>query len=374
MLIPKKQMAVAVLILVILIVISAYWVIESTKDSNGDFNGDKNGDGNGNIIPPDDRLPFIKITILEKTDCTECLPIDVLVDSIKENFDVNILEVKRVDSDSKEGQDLIKMHGIEKLPTLIINGEFKGTELEAQWPLIGEEKNGVLILTEVQPPYYSLTEERLVGGVTFLLIENSSCSDCVDLNFFSEVLENYGILIEEKIVLDYNSKEAEDFFYFYLIDRVPVLILIGDAEAYPLFSSDWTQWGGNVEDDGAFIYRDAVPYYDLLSEEVKGLVELTKLVDENCLDCVDISYLVEPLLQMGLVIVKEETFDISSEKGIELIEKYEIKKAPTIIVSKEAEEYLDFFVVWPEVGTQESDGVFIFRNLEIFDQNFTTLE
>ncbi|MBU2476792.1 hypothetical protein KKG83_04950 [Candidatus Micrarchaeota archaeon] len=371
MIISKKQMLIAVLIILALIAVSAGWIIYSNQEKK-DLN-----DSDNNIVPDSNNLieekpAFIKIIILEKLDCIECASLDSLVDAIS-SFDVNILEVKRIDSVSEEGQNLIKMHEITMLPSLIVNGEFNGTELQSKWSEIGEEKNGVLILRKPNPPYYSLEEDRLAGKVDVLLIQNSSCDKCVDLSTFPQDLEQVGVFIRDYNVLEFDSPEAKELLEYYLVDRLPVVFLSLDAAEYDFLSSVWDNLG-TVESDGVLVYREAVPYFDVFSGEVKGLVEVLRLEDKNCADCLDSNLMVDPLKQMGIEIVKDSTIDVSSEEGKSLIEKYSITKIPTVIVSSEAEEYLDFFTVWPEVGSQEDDGNFVFRSLEIFEQKFITLE
>jgi glutaredoxin len=372
MIIPKKQMAVAVLVIIALIVVSGLWIVYSNHGADGANKIPDLDDSNSNNFLPENKIPFVKIIILEKNDCVECVSLDPLADSIKAIPDLNVLEVKRIDSNSAEAQDIIKMHSITKLPSLIVNGEFQGTVLEEQWFLFGEEKNGVLIGNLA--PYYSLTEERVVGYVDFVLVQNSSCVECLDLNYFLDILDAYGIAVRSQKVIEYDSEEGKAISENYLIDRVPLVFIKGDISEYTMFSLVWSEAGGAVESDGVYSFREAVPYFDVLSGETKGLVTVTKLIDQNCFDCLDVNELVEPLNLMGVTIVKEETFDVSSPEAKNLIEKYEITKIPTIIVSSDAEEYLDFFVAWPEVGTQEEDNNFVFRNLEVLGQKFITLE
>jgi thiol-disulfide isomerase/thioredoxin len=218
-----------------------------------------------------------------------------------------------------------------------------------------------------------LEEDRLVGKVDVLLIKNSSCNKCIDLSFFPQDLEQVGVFVRDYNVLEFDSPKAKELMEYYLVDRIPVIFLSSDAIEYDFLSSSWENLG-TVESDGILIYREAVPYFDVFSGEVKGLVEVTRLEDKNCSDCLDSNLMVDPLKQMGIEIVKDTTIDVSSDEGKALIEKYSITKIPTIIVSSEAEEYIDFFTIWPEVGTQEEDNNFVFRSLEIFEEKFISLE
>ena len=56
-----------------------------------------------------------------------------------------------------------------------------------------------------------------------------------------------------------------------------------------------------------------------------------------------------------MAILTERYTDISSETGKELVRKYNITFAPTVILSKDAALYPSLAVVWPQVGSVEAD-------------------
>ena len=57
-----------------------------------------------------------------------------------------------------------------------------------------------------------------------------------------------------------------------------------------------------------------------------------------------------------------------SEDGKELINKYNIKTIPTVIIAKEARGYPGFIEAFKEVGTEEDDGTFVFREGSYFGE------
>jgi len=373
MVLPKKQMLIAIGAITLLIILSVVWIVLS-QQSDGSNNGIIDNTGiQGDQNTQVDKLPLIKIILLTKSDCEECISLNYLVDGIKQAFDVNVLEVKEVEADSDEGKNLIAMHNITKLPSLIVNGEFEGTDLREAWSAVGDESNGVLILRTIEPPYFSLEENRLVGKVKYFLIKDSSCEDCEDLTPFFDYIKDLNVLIEEEKTLEYDSAEAQELIDHYFISKIPVVILTGDLEEYEYFSVLWVQGGGYTEDN-AYIYEEAAPFFDLYLNEVKGLVEITRLIDENCSDCIDSNFLADPLTQqIKMKVIKDTTYSIYSPEGKALIEKYSITKIPTIIVSSEAEYYGEFTYAWQSVGTQEENKSFVFRNLELLEGNYTDL-
>ena len=66
---------------------------------------------------------------------------------------------------------------------------------------------------------------------------------------------------------------------------------------------------------------------------------------------------------------KENKVDISSAEGKALVEKYAIKKVPTVVISGDLREYEGFDTVWGQVGSIEEDGTYVFRQLEVLSQN-----
>lgn len=97
-------------------------------------------------------------------------------------------------------------------------------------------------------------------------------------------------------------------------------------------------------------------------EEKKG-VRLIKLVDEACDLCYDVGLHNQILARFGVEIVEEETIDMNSKEGKELVEKYKITAIPTIILSPEANQSEALMRIWPQVGSIESDGYLVFREL-----------
>ena len=205
MIISKKQMLIAIGVIFLLIILSVFWIVQSNNAEN--ILSEQNQQQQENQLPEgEEHAPLIKILLIKKTDCENCISLDFLVQTIKTEFDLNILEVKEVDADLEEGKNLIAMHEITKLPSLIITGEFQGTELQELWPNIGEEKNGVLVLRQLEPPFYSIEEDRFVGAVNYILIKKSDCLECEDLTQFSEYIEDLNVFLETKTELEYDSK------------------------------------------------------------------------------------------------------------------------------------------------------------------------
>jgi|GEM_PF-7106323 len=96
-------------------------------------------------------------------------------------------------------------------------------------------------------------------------------------------------------------------------------------------------------------------------------VGLIYLVDENCDKCYDVTYNGLILENIGLDI-NESLVSINSVQGISLLNRYNITKVPTFILSPEALNNAYLAYIWLQVGSIEQDGNLIFRSPEGFVQ------
>ena len=117
--------------------------------------------------------------------------------------------------------------------------------------------------------------------------------------------------------------------------------------------------------DGVFVFRELIPpYIEVASGNLRGQFSTTYLTDESCEDCYDVNVHMVALNNLGLTVGESSTFDVSSDQGKELLDKYSITKVPTIILSGDLSEYQGLQQVWPLVGEVTSDGSYVFTKME----------
>ncbi len=309
----------------------------------------------------------IELIIINDPNCDDCFDVSSIVDSIK-SANVDITKEENLDMDS--AKEIIDKYGIEKVPTVIISGEIDKIKINGL-----EEKEDVLVFTQLTPPYKNTKTNKIVGRVSATFIQDSSCNECTDLNFILDVLRQAGIKIVYENSLEYNSDSAKELIDEYAIEIAPTLILSKDLGDYN--SEVLQSWSniGSIESDGSYITRTInPPYIDLDTNELKGLVSITYLIDNSCSECYDAENFHKPVLQgMGVFLEKETKVDASSSEGKALIEKYGIEKLPTTILKGDIELYPALVGAWKEVGTVELDGAYVFRNVEIAQQPYKDL-
>ncbi|RLE46152.1 hypothetical protein DRJ22_02640 [Candidatus Woesearchaeota archaeon] len=298
----------------------------------------------------------IELTVL-KPACDECFDISVLQGALEKQFNVSaMLNVLTGD----QAMRLAEKYHIQKLPAAFLSGNIEGLKLPKFVKV-----DDVLVFSEPLPPYYDLVSKTVKGRVKAVQLQDKTCTDCFDISMIVDQVKSVGVYFEDVKVVDISSDEGKELASKYNITKLPTLIFNKEILEYPIVSSVWKNVG-TVEKDGALVLRFLnPPYLNLETGEVEGKVEMTYLVDSSCKDCYNYS-LHKIILQraIGLDPYSEKVVDISSEEGKKLVKKYNIELVPTILLSKEAKVYPEFTAMWKKVGSEEPDGVFVFRKVD----------
>lgn len=91
-------------------------------------------------------------------------------------------------------------------------------------------------------------------------------------------------------------------------------------------------------------------------------IDIIILQDSTCQDCYKPDSLLVEIKKQNVNVKSEEIVDISSAEGMELINKHNITKVPTLIVSGEIEKEESLKEVWTQLG-EVKNGIFILKNI-----------
>ncbi len=91
-------------------------------------------------------------------------------------------------------------------------------------------------------------------------------------------------------------------------------------------------------------------------------ISFVKIVDSDYNNFVDLSGLETELSQIA-DIVSSRTLELGSEDAILLVKKYKIEKIPAVLISGETEKSDVLMNAWLQLGTIESDGILVLRNV-----------
>ncbi|MBT96744.1 MAG: hypothetical protein QF567_02080 [Candidatus Pacearchaeota archaeon] len=297
---------------------------------------------------------------LNTIECNDCFNVSGIVEGIK-NQNVEILNENTYNKDSNEAKELIKKYNINKLPSILISGEINSEKIEFNnFELI----NDALVLNKINAPYLDLITDEIKGKVEIIEIIDSTCEKCISLSSIPLNFVESGVSIDDWRKVEYNSAEGNEFINKFEIKHSPALLISNDINYYENIKQGLDQ-SYLEEKQGFYVLPSTIPpYRNLTDNKIVGLSDLIMLVDESCSSCYNVEINKQILQGLGVVINNEDTYDINSAKGNELILKYDIKKVPMIILSKETSVYDSFVSVWSQVGTIEDDGMFVMRKPE----------
>jgi protein-disulfide isomerase-like protein with CxxC motif len=312
--------------------------------------------------PEPPKLAALTVTVVTPPNCDDCFDSTVFAAAIKQLPLVNVTE-EFAAFDSIEGQKLIKEHGLARLPAAVVTGETENLTIPSF-----TQSGDAFIFTETPPPYYDLSTGGVVGRVTITYLTDAACPKCFEIEQFGGQLEQVGVTVSSTKEVDINDKEGRELIERYSITRVPTMLLNDDALAYDLITQAWSQVGSE-EADGMLVLRNVTPpYRDMATRQVRGLVTITYLSDNTCAECYNASLHKLVLQQSFAMQFKDEkSYDVNGGQGKTLASKYNIKKVPTVLLDREAEAYAALDQAWSQIGTQETDGTFVFRSVELLE-------
>lgn len=310
------------------------------------------------------RPATIQLTKITTPGCSQCFNLENALQTLKKQ-NVTMSEEKTVTFDSSEGQALVQQFGINRVPTYILKGEVRKKSLEGIMKANGEIKSDTFVFTKVAPIFIDPVTKKEKGWVTVTYLTDSSCPQCGDLTLGIEGYKRIGVKITDEHAFEWNSPQGQQVISQYHVTKVPTFLFSQDIDFYEGVKTIWQRLG-SVEQDGTHIARTMLPpYRDLEKGHIVGLVDMIYLVDANCVECYKPQEVLRNILVQGyrVGIRSERTVDIMSVEGQALKNGYRISKLPTILISPEVDEYAQLKNVWNSVGSVETDGWYVFREM-----------
>ena len=198
-----------------------------------------------------------------------------------------------------------------------------------------------------------------MANLQLTILTNPEC-DCFDITSdINKVKQNATIISEE--TLNFSSEKGKIFIEKYNITKIPAIILSGEIDKYN--SEDFEK-----KDDVLVFTKTEAPYTEP-SGKIKGFVNVTYL-KPDCASCTDLKPLIA---QLKFVLrTNDQIVNASSDEGQNIIKKYNITIAPTLIFDSEIEAYPQIIKDFNEIGTHENDGSYIMRKIRFPYMNLET--
>jgi len=288
-------------------------------------------------------------------DCAECYDIGPALQILQTDY--NIKKIENITMEKAE--EYVKKYGLKRLPAIIFTGDISALELPEL-----EEKDGAKIFKKIPAPYYDVDKKGIVGYVTMTRLVDETCKECFNISLIEGQMTQAGIIVKSAETLDVNSEKGKQLIEKYNIENVPTLLFNDELLAYEQIQQVWKDFG-TEEKDGTLVLRTLnPPYKDVKTGKLEGAVTMTYIVDKKCADCFETSAYNKLLKDSFSLYVKEEkTIDAATKEGKDIIKKYNITALPTVILSSDASAYPTLPAAWKQVGTEEKDGAYVFREI-----------
>ncbi len=215
-------------------------------------------------------------------------------------------------------------------------------------------------------------EESRPANIAVIKLSVSGCPDCFDADNTLSALSQYNINITDERSVDSSSDEGRQLIEKYGIRKVPALIVSGEINKSSI--KDALAQYGELKSD-AVVYIAAKPVYlDIDSGRIVGRINATMIKDSSCTECSNLSYMVNQIKQYGVSIENEKILDLSDAQAKILIEKYGIDIIPVMLLSSDIAAYTDLSAALQQIGTVESDGVYVLRTFNPPYRNLSSNE
>ncbi len=211
----------------------------------------------------------LRVTIVTEKDCATCWDVNLLIDALK-THNVKI-STTTIYHDSGKGKSLVKKYNIDKIPTVLIEGELdKDPNLKPFWEQLGEMNGKVFVFRQVIPPYFDLASGQMKGNILVTFLTDETCTTCYDVSLHGNALKNLAIPTENYKFVDMASKEGKDLISKYSIKKVPTMLISGEVNLYNSLTQLWSQVG-IIAEDGTYVFSEVDlmgTYKDLVKNKV----------------------------------------------------------------------------------------------------------
>lgn len=301
------------------------------------------------------RAPEIELTAIS-AECAQCTPVEAALAAVKA-AKVNVTKESILGQNDEHAKTLIRQYDIARLPTVVVKGEIDNVGLAGF-----TRSNDALIYTGGQPPYVDAATGQVKGVVTLTYVNATGCAICPDLLPVVEQLKAT-VKVGKVTVVGSDSSEGQKLIKDYEMARLPGLLLSNDVNEYAV-SAQLAQVGTSKK-GGVIALGANPPYLNVSTGKAYGVTQVILLNDSTCNACYDASLHLSVLKGSYQVYTDSiRTVDAASAEGRQLVSKYNITAVPTVVVTGEPAAYDALTAIWASVGSIESDGAYIFRNME----------
>ncbi len=202
-----------------------------------------------------------------------------------------------------------------------------------------------------------MKEELRPAELNVIKLTQDNCDSCFDIEEVINELSNQNVKIENEETILSSSQQGKELISKYNIKKLPTIIVSGEISKSEQLVNYFEQKGEVLENE--FVYTGlTAPYFEVLSNQIKGIVQIKHLIDSSCEKCVDLTPISSALAEQGLFIQDENFVEYNSQEGQELINKFDIKEIPAVLISEEVDYYPEIKDALLQSGANKKEGFY----------------
>lgn len=211
---------------------------------------------------------------------------------------------------------------------------------------------------------FSLAKEKEAAkppAFSLITIAPENCPECFTTAPLIDAIKKQNVSVDSERFLQASDAEAKELIAQYKIEKLPTLLIRGAIEKLDQNFQQQLERIGTIDGDTFVWTKVQPPYKELTTDNVRGKFSVTYITDTACKTCYDVMQHQQAMANLGLKTSDDRIVDIRSVEGKKLQKQYALTAVPTVVLSGDLGEYESLKAVWKEVGTQEKDGAYVFR-------------
>ena len=205
-----------------------------------------------------------------------------------------------------------------------------------------------------------LKEETKPQAFALTTIAPENCPECFTTAPLIDALKKNNVVIASERSLVSTETEAQTLITQYKIEKLPTLIVNGAFDKNDALKKQ-LETIGTVAGDTFVWTQVQPPYTEVATGNVRGKFSVMYVTDTACKTCYDVMRHTQAMANLGLKASDDKIVDVHSAEGKKLRTQYALTAVPTIILTGDLGEYDSLKAVWPDVGSIEKDGTYVFR-------------
>lgn len=219
---------------------------------------------------------LVSYIIIKDDSCKQCINMSLLVQALQRDHIV-FSKPDIINFEDARAKGLLKEYNISRLPCLLLSKDIDVYSLSKNLLRAGFVLKNNYYLFESPPPYIEVSTGNLRGLVSLIMLNDSSCKECYNVELHKQLLSRFGLIITNETVIDINSNRGRELVALYNITQVPTIILKGDVGVYTSLKKAWSQVG--TIENNVYIFRNLTllkATYKDIAKGMKGIIVTPK--------------------------------------------------------------------------------------------------